>query len=456
MYKTTKKLHEFGRPTCCYNHYLGLPKKHGRPLPIFDYELEIVDTLEDGNDNIEIIKARGLGITEILLRYPTWRALRNRNWYGRTAALITGLTFAHSTELITRIRGFYVPFGIFFDSKADTLELNGVRFKSFPAQHVDTLRSFTDFCYVFLDEAGFFPKKAQTQLREAVEGYRLKSKPIIIWNSTPGQPDDVMQGIENEIKEGKSRYRLIKLPYTRGLGKIYDPEEVEYEKTQFYFPREFELKYSYGVGDVFTEEEIARCFDVKYDPEHIYFDAPKCIGIDPTYGGSSSKFAFVVTQKIGQHIQLLEATAIDKPDPKFIEEYSKDTIRKYKLFASNGNVYGRVLVDRANQLYIRYLKREFGERVNYDDEGPVTREMIKKMKIAPILFFSYHREMFVNMKQLVARGHVLIDENKFPELVKEMRIAKAGPDFNLLKGGNHPTHDLLDAFRIALFGYSFE
>ena len=436
---------------CCFNHYVGLPVKWGRHHPIYDYELKVFDYLEQ-YDNIEIIKARGLGITELLLRYPVWKAISSNKWSNRICALITGLTINTAKELILRIRNFFYPFGIGFDERDDQTTLNQVRFKAFPAKNPDTLRSYTDFAYVFLDEADFFPKQAQLKLREAVEGYRLKSKPKIIWNSTPGAPDGIMQQLENEIKEGKSLYHLIKLHYEVGLDKIYDPIQLEQEKLQYYFPREYELKYAFGVGDIFTEEQIQRCLDVKYDPSDVCYSCPKVLAADPNYGGSSSKFAFIVLQQIQDKIQVLETMEFERPDPIVVEEYATNTIRKYNLFPSSGQVYGRVMVDRANQLFIRYLKNHIGENPFYDDE-PVTREDIKKMRIVPVLFHTFHREMLINMQQLVSRGHVLIDE-RFDSLLTQMRIAKAGPDYNLLKGGTNPTLDLLDAFRLALFGFN--
>jgi hypothetical protein len=60
---------------CCFNHIIGLSKKQdGKPTEIFDYELNIVNTLKN-NKNVFIKKARGLGVTEILLRYMAWLAV---------------------------------------------------------------------------------------------------------------------------------------------------------------------------------------------------------------------------------------------------------------------------------------------------------------------------------------------------------------------------------------------
>jgi hypothetical protein len=64
---------------CCFNHIIGLPRKDNKQLPIFDYEQSLVRAL-DNNKNIFIKKARGLGITEILLRYMAHLAVRNDDY----------------------------------------------------------------------------------------------------------------------------------------------------------------------------------------------------------------------------------------------------------------------------------------------------------------------------------------------------------------------------------------
>ena len=53
---------------CCFNHIIGLPRKDSVEKPIFDYEVNLTKAFDTYND-IWIKKARGLGITEILLRY---------------------------------------------------------------------------------------------------------------------------------------------------------------------------------------------------------------------------------------------------------------------------------------------------------------------------------------------------------------------------------------------------
>ena len=53
---------------CCFNHVIGLPQKNGQEYPLFDYEKLVIDAIEN-NQHIWIKKARGIGITELILRY---------------------------------------------------------------------------------------------------------------------------------------------------------------------------------------------------------------------------------------------------------------------------------------------------------------------------------------------------------------------------------------------------
>jgi hypothetical protein len=62
---------------CCFNHIIGLPMKDGIEHKIYDYEMQLVNAL-DNNKSVFVKKARGLGITEILLRYTAIRIF----WHG--------------------------------------------------------------------------------------------------------------------------------------------------------------------------------------------------------------------------------------------------------------------------------------------------------------------------------------------------------------------------------------
>src|SRR4029079_2107373 len=53
---------------CCFNHILGLPIKNNKEYPIFDFQKQIFDALEECQ-NVWIKKARGIGVTTFIIRY---------------------------------------------------------------------------------------------------------------------------------------------------------------------------------------------------------------------------------------------------------------------------------------------------------------------------------------------------------------------------------------------------
>ena len=61
-----------------FNEIIGLPVKNGKEYPIFDYELDVIDKIEN-HRNIWIKKASGIGATELILRYLTWKILVNND-----------------------------------------------------------------------------------------------------------------------------------------------------------------------------------------------------------------------------------------------------------------------------------------------------------------------------------------------------------------------------------------
>jgi hypothetical protein len=83
-------------------HIIGLPTKDGIEKPIFDYEMQLVNALD--NKSVFVKKARGLGITEILLRYMAYLAVRNNDYFGCRFHIVTGPRIQLAEDLTDRIR----------------------------------------------------------------------------------------------------------------------------------------------------------------------------------------------------------------------------------------------------------------------------------------------------------------------------------------------------------------
>jgi hypothetical protein len=153
---------------------------------------------------------------------------------------------------------------------------------------IKTAQRLWDVAFILVDEGDFFIPSQQEECRMVVEGYRLKTKPKIVMVSTPYWPGGLFQQIE---LDPNSPYHKLLLHYSIGVGKIYNEQEIEKERQQFYFKREYELNYSVAIGNIFTEPEIEACEELgryytKYNQEqygskdYVNSSTQKSMGID--------------------------------------------------------------------------------------------------------------------------------------------------------------------------------
>jgi hypothetical protein len=280
---------KFAVPRCCLNHIVGLPKKWGRYLPIFDYELDLLENLEK-NLFLVINKARGLGITELFLRYMIYLCVNTDDWRGKRIVIATGPDIDLSYDIINRIKNIVqtkFPL-VHFDKEKGHIDLCGVRIEAFPSHNIESLRGYTDVIMILLDECDRFPKFAQVPVKYVVEGYRLKNRPYTVWVSTPEAPDGLMARFEKEIhmlkKEGLPTYEYVILNYILGVGKIYDEAEIEAEKLKPYFSKEYDNKFAGAEGNLFRRKDILACVDDKYNPSITFPGTYRLIGVDESGG----------------------------------------------------------------------------------------------------------------------------------------------------------------------------
>src|SRR5215211_6828376 len=441
---------------CCFNHYVGLPWKYDDRFPLFDYEVHEQYKGQPGifysyenNDCTWILKATGLGITEFSLRYMCWKALTgDRAQYANSKmVIVTGPNIKLAIELINRIRHiFFDRLGVIFESEKTKIILpyNNVTIEAFPSNHVDSFRGLPKVSIVLIDEGDFFAPGEQVAVRDAAERYLGKSRAKIFLVSTPYEPGGLMEKIQ---KEENSIYKKIQLNYEAGLNKIFTPQEIARAKESPSFEREYNLRYAYDIGNVLTEQLIQRCLDIKYDPDLVVYECPKCIGIDEGYG--SSKFAIVVTQFMDRRIQVLYAEEFDRPDPFEMERLALDLTRKYSLFEGTTQ-NGQLIVDGSNVNFIKSMKHMLNENVHYEKEKP--EDGIWK-RVRPINFGTTHTQLLSNMIELVAKGYVAIDP-KFENLLNQLRVAQMDANLSLIK--KPLTLDLVDAFRLSLFGFNIK
>ena len=197
--------------------------------------------------------------------------------------------------------------------------------------------------------------------------------------STPNAPGGLFENIEREPEES-SIYKRLFLDYTCGIDKIYTTAELEKARKSPSFEREYDLKYTGKIGNVFhtTEIENAVARGETYNPERPIDMCAKSMGIDP--GWDSSPFGIVVTQFVDKTIQITLAEEYERPDFEDMVRKVSSMLHKYKIT--------KVYVDGSNPSFISSLKRRIGENPNYE---VYTKEELRnlingRMVVCPINF----------------------------------------------------------------------
>jgi hypothetical protein len=445
---------------CCFNHIIGLPTKDGLEKPIFDYQELLYEALlspdfcnplnHDFKDkHLWIKKATGLGITEFFLRFMAWLCLRDNNYRNSQMCIVTGPNIDIAIKLIKRMKGlFEQKLGLTFPSKETVLELNGCRIEAYPSNHIDAYRALDNPKFILLDEADFFRKGEQEDVRHVSERYIAKSNPYIVMVSTPNAPDGLFEHIEKEDEE-TCLYKRLLLDYTYGLGKIYTQEEIDKAKASPSFEREYNLKYLGLIGNVFHTKDIEAAIQkgTQYSPSEINDYSQKSMGIDPAFGSSS--FGIVITQRADNQIQIMHAEEYQRPD------FNQMLSTVWYLFRRFGKI-NKIYIDGSNPSFIRALKIQIGEDEEYEEIIKEAKSRKRNyefsMDIVPVSFAAEHKSMLGNCKMLLERegGYIAINP-KFDKLITSLRTAVEND--GVLDKEATSYDDVFDAFRLALHFY---
>ena len=294
----------------------ALPKK----LEYTDYEAELADILEH-NKKLWVKKATGLGITEFMTRWIAWQCVRNDDWKERqidvSVVIITGANQQLTNKVVGRIKGLFQ--GKEFKTKESLVILNGCKIEAFPTNHLEPARGLNPRL-VFLDEGDFFPLRYQQEARTVAERYRAKGDAYITMVSTPNVPGGLFETMEEEQDNG---YVMKHYDYTWGLGKVYDTEIIEIEKKQNpSFEREYNLKYGYGLGDIFEGiDDVTEKYDLS-----IIGGRSGCYG-DPAFG--SSNFGVLGAEIRDSTLYVIEANEFPRPSPSAMLDVMEDMAHRY-------------------------------------------------------------------------------------------------------------------------------
>jgi hypothetical protein len=388
-----------------------------------------------------------------------WLCLKDNTYQNSRMVIVTGPNIDLAIKLIRRMKRLFESLNIFFDSKETVLELNKVRIESYPSNHIDSFRSLDNPKFILLDEADFFRKSEQEEVRAVAERYIAKSNPYIILVSTPNMPDGLMQFIENESEE-TCLYHRIKLDYRYGLNKIYSIKDIERAQQSPSFDREYDLKYLGKVGNLYSQLSIQNAIErgKNYDPDSINELSEKYMTIDPAF--SSSKFAIMVAEWVrsGQkQIRILYAEELDHPS------YEEAIDRIFQVRKRYGNIRN-IGVDASQPELIVSLKKLIDERYQWSWIQDKVRyckahsiDLAQRMIVCPIVFNTESRSfMTSHSKRLLDDSRNLIAINpKFSKLITALRGAQFDETGKLDKDDS-PHNDLLDCFQMICTYFKFK
>jgi hypothetical protein len=384
------------------NEIIGLPVKNGKENPIYDYELDVIYKIEN-HRNIWIKKARGIGITELVLRYLAWKIVSTNELEYKKIMIFSGIMLKHANNVKERMQSLFEKrFPLMqLESKFTELWIKNTNLICMPSRNVKDIRGFTDVAYLFIDESDNFEMSVNDELLHAITAYEEKSNCTTIKVSTQFRPDGLFHSIENDPN---SKYEKIVLSYEVGLDKIYDRKEIEKKKLEPEFQRECECKYLGRIGNVFTPLQIENCINLALEFSIDKIQVPqytlKSVGVD--FGFSSSSTAIVTLEHIKTDkdiIRVVDCHLIDKGDPNQIVSLCWDIWKQY------GFMNCLFYIDGSNRAMVNEFKRRWDECLDWET-GDTSPEL---MKIIPINFNTEHKNMLGNLHAVVSKGYLAID-----------------------------------------------
>ena len=410
---------------------------HSLPIKLkfADYEREFFEALESGEPGrikeakkvyrkIRIKKATGLGITEFMARYVSWKCLKDDIWKNKqidvSVILITGADQELSNTIIGRIKSLFT--GKDFKSKESLIILNGCKVKAYPTQHLAPARGLNPRL-VWIDEADFFPARYQDEARTVAERYRLKGDSLVVMISTPNLPGGLYERMDDE-DTSINGYLYLDYNYKYGIGVVWTKEDIDKERRENpSFEREFNLQYGFGSGDVFDIPQLELSIQ-EYSLE--YMGGSAGTYADPAWG--SSLFGKVSGEIRDGILYVMEAEEYPRASPNSMVISMEESWNRHKQYCK---------VDAANPGFIKSLTEKdipalgiaFGQEVP-DREGSNTTVTLKK-------------KLPINASVMLSNNLIRIHP-QFKKLISQMRAVK----FDKMGGIDKKDvpFDLVDAF----------
>lgn len=489
---------------CCFCHIVGLPDKHGVRIPLYPKQKEFCDILDarwSDDDQyaianglvglpiywaLIIIKSTGVGATHLKLLYYAWKCVFNDYYRGSLFALVTGPSIVLAIDAINRFKFLFIDwFGSHasFQSDKTVAWLNHVKIQAFPSHNINAIRGLPKVGFVDYDEFAFFPTKQAEISMDAGLRYITKYHSQFVGTSTPNVPGDLldqyMQKAQHEqalIDEGSMEvkdqtFKLLVIHWKDAIDYVYTMADIDKARQYPSFPREFDLQFGVGMGNIFTENSLKIAMaigrylkDVPVNPNNDII-----MSIDPAW--SSSLNATVITEYI-PNVQLYHAIGEQKTrnlirvcyselidSPEYTEQivHWQSLIRKYKV--------SKIYVDGNNSNVIQTLKAKLRDYPVKPLEyakvlaraRQTNRHPSEYMNVVPVYNGTQGEEILLNAKSIVEyRRNIAIDEEDHLQLIRQMRSAVQKPTGYLDKDDSDKSKsfDALEALFYNLYHYT--
>jgi hypothetical protein len=332
---------------------------------------------------------------------------------------------------------------------AEKFKINRVKIQAFPSNHLEAFRGAPNVKFIFLDEADFFRKIEQHDVRDTSERYIAKSDPQILMVSTPNRPGGLMEKIQ---EESDSIYNKLFLPYTVGVGTMYSQLQIEQNMKSPSFEREYNLKYLGEVGNVFNILDIDYAVNTLgklYNPNNEALTTDpmisRAMGVDPGFG--SSRFGIVIQQWVNGVAEVIYVNDIERGSMTECLDVVLTLAQRHRVM--------KIYVDGSAAGFINDLKKSYGESRNYAEiirEHPkIVDNWIANLepKVVPISFRERHENMLRHVEQILQKKLLRIHPT-FSKLIIALRTATSKGDKYDLDKERTSHDDLLDSLQLSL------
>ena len=243
--------------------------------------------------------------------------------------------------------------------------------------------------------------------------------------------------LEQQIKP--CIYHRIQLGYEVGLGKIYSQEEIERAKQSPSFEREYNLKYSGLIGNVFSQTMIDNALELgeRYKAIPFNYDLRYFAGIDPGFSKTTPIYIGEINLE-HQCVRIVYCKRYDRAAPATIID------DMWKLHTQFLNLHW--FIDSSNSGFIKDIQLQFDEPQTWQKADDVHKNA--GYRIHPVNFGNKeHEHLLEHTHSLLSRGMLAIPK-EYEFLITSLRTAQA-TEWNLDKESTVYDDDL-DSLRCLL------